>query len=98
MNKPTLIPAPDIMRTRALDFFQQANVEYLEGLYEQYLLDPSSIDRDWALFFAGFEAGYSDAPPPESAELSDSREAAPRLRDGMQDGVQDLVHSYRELG
>ena len=76
---------------RPLDFFQQANADYLERLHEEYLRDPDSVDPQWAIFFAGFEAGASEPQAPRPAPQDEtSRELAT--------GVQDLVHSYRELG
>jgi 2-oxoglutarate dehydrogenase E1 component len=76
---------------RPLDFFQQANAEYLERLHEEYLRDPDSVDPQWAIFFAGFEAGSAEPQAPRPAPQDEtSRELAT--------GVQDLVHSYRELG
>ena len=42
-----------------LDFIQRANPDYVENLYRRYLEDPTSVDAQWGLFFAGFEL----APP-----------------------------------
>ena len=53
---------------RPLDIFQQGNVEYIEQLHQAYLHDPNSVDRDWALFFAGFEAGYAESPATADAQ------------------------------
>ena len=76
-----------------LDFFQQANADYLEGLHQDYLRDPDSVDPQWAIFFAGFEAGSAETP---EHCLSDGQ--ATEVTRQLATGVQDLVHSYRELG
>jgi 2-oxoglutarate dehydrogenase E1 component len=72
-----------------LDFINRSNAEYVDSLYQQYLRDPASVDPQWALFFAGFEAArgngaHAVAVAPSAAERSI--------------GVFDLIHSYRELG
>lgn len=82
-----------------LDFFQQGNVEYIEQLHEQFVNDPNSVDPDWALFFAGFEAGYSDSaarvvPAPQKAATAVDEDRPHDFREA----VQGLVQSYRQLG
>ena len=75
---------------RSLDFFQRANSAYLDHLYSVFKERPDSLDPQWALFFAGFEAGYGEGA---------SRPGSPALgQSNLADGVSDLVHSYRELG
>src|ERR1051326_4442472 len=76
------------------DLVTRANSDYIEQLYQRYQTDPRSVDERWRAFFAGFDAGggrptVSATPPPEGAG------AEPIL---LSLGVQDLVHSYRELG
>ena len=86
-----------------LDFITRANPDYVDGLYRQFLRDPSSVDEQWALFFAGFEATRGDggraaklAPmgiaPMEIAPTG----TVPAAHWGL--GVFDLIHSYREFG
>ncbi|MBY0369204.1 2-oxoglutarate dehydrogenase E1 component [bacterium] len=72
------------------DFFSRANAEYIEQLYQQYRNDPASVDERWAVFFAGFEAGNSGNSILE--KLLSSKSGSPA------EGVNHLVHSYRELG
>ena len=67
------------------DLLNRANADYLDRLYDQYQRDPRSLDASWQAYFAGFDdAGGRTAP----------RESAPPLTIG----VQNLIHSYRELG
>jgi 2-oxoglutarate dehydrogenase E1 component len=68
-----------------------ANAAYVEELYSRYLRDPTSVDSQWALFFASFEQQSGNgAGPPIAATSAPGK--APTL------GVFDLIHSYRELG
>ncbi len=73
------------------DFFSRANSDYIEQLYQQYRQDPASVDERWAVFFAGFEAGNS-GPGSVLEKLLGSKSGSPA------EGVNHLVHSYRELG
>ncbi len=72
------------------DFFSRANGDYIEQLYRQYKDDPSAVDERWAVFFAGFEAGNSGSSILE--KLLSAKSGSPA------EGVNHLVHSYRELG
>ena len=41
------------------------NAEFVDGLYQQYLQDPTSLNGEWRAFFKGFELGFlraEDAP------------------------------------
>src|SRR6185437_14232033 len=67
------------------DLLNRANADYLDRLYDQYQRDPRSLDPAWQTYFAGFDDAGGRAAP---------RESAPPLTIG----VQNLVHSYRELG
>lgn len=76
---------------KTVDFLLRANPDYVDKLYQQYRRDPQSVDPSWALFFAGFEVGRSQAQPaqvgPEGPLVST-----------RQIGVYNLIHSYREIG
>ena len=67
------------------DFLNRANADYVDRLFEQYQRDPRSVDQIWQAYFAGFE---------DAGGRSISREAG----EPTTIGVQNLVHSYRELG
>lgn len=77
-----------------LNFFSAANSEYIEELYARYQQDPSSLEENWRLFFAGFELGLGR---PLVSGSGGSGEFA-TLSQRRSDGTGDLVHSYRELG
>ncbi|MGE5382888.1 MAG: 2-oxoglutarate dehydrogenase E1 subunit family protein, partial [Omnitrophica WOR_2 bacterium] len=36
-------------------YFSNAETEYIDNLYKQYLSDPESVDMSWRSFFEGFE-------------------------------------------
>ncbi len=74
-----------------LDLITRANAEYVDALYRQYLGDPHSVDPQWALFFAGFDAGRRTGNGARPGATPDT--AAQQAI-----GVFDLIHSYRELG
>jgi 2-oxoglutarate dehydrogenase E1 component len=80
-----------------LDAVNAGNMEFIEQQYAAYRRDPSSVDAQWAYFFAGFDlAGMQPAAAagptlsPEAAELQKSP--------GKFMQIGDLVHSYREMG
>src|SRR5665213_172701 len=73
------------------DFLNRANADYIDRLYEQYQRDPRALDSTWQAYFAGFDdaggraallPGEPSATPPPNINIS----------------VQNLIHSYRELG
>ncbi|HVM96386.1 MAG TPA: hypothetical protein VMT89_08345, partial [Candidatus Acidoferrales bacterium] len=75
-----------------LDFINRSNAEYVDRLYAQYMRDPSSVDPQWAMFFAGFEAASGNGKR-TAVEVAAAPSEAERSI-----GVFDLIHSYRELG
>ena len=79
-----------------LDFINRVNAEYVDSLYQEYLRDPQSVDPQWALFFAGFEAGRGALPSGNGAAAPAALVAPPAVERNI--GVFDLIHSYRELG
>lgn len=76
-----------------LDFVNRANSDYIDQLYQRYQTDPRSVDERWRAFFAGFDAaggrqGGNGTPVATSGD-------APSV---LNLAIQDLVHSFRELG
>jgi 2-oxoglutarate dehydrogenase E1 component len=79
-----------------IDFINRANADYIDGLHQQYLKDPESVDAHWQAFFAGFEAA-GGRPGQASAAFGSNPAAAPTdAVAGVE--VTNLVHSFRELG
>src|ERR1700746_637232 len=60
------------------------NLDAIEGAYNRWRQDPSSVDESWRLFFEGFEFGAARAAPPAEA-----CEQASIIR---------LIDAYRDLG
>jgi 2-oxoglutarate dehydrogenase E1 component len=81
-----------------LDFINRANADYVDALYQQYLRDPASVDAQWALFFAGFEAAGGNGAT--GAGATGARTGVARAAEPTTEhiGIFDLIHSYRELG
>ncbi|MBM4266323.1 MAG: 2-oxoglutarate dehydrogenase E1 component [Deltaproteobacteria bacterium] len=71
----------------APDFFNRANAEFIDQLFERYRRDPATVDPTWRAFFQGLELGRSEATA--SGEATSS--SAPPATFG-------LVSSYRDLG
>jgi len=84
------------------DFVNRANADYIDRLYQQYQKDPRSVEEPWLSYFAGFDAGagrngkttLSVLP---SGTTTEGAQAHRTLELG-DIGVQNLVHTYRELG
>ena len=43
-----------------LSYLNNADIGAFEGLYQQYLQDPQSVDPEWRNFFEGFEFSKTD--------------------------------------
>src|ERR1043165_6384419 len=76
-----------------LDFVNRANSEYIDQLYQRYRIDPRSVDERWRAFFAGFDAGGGRAGG--NGQASAPSGESPHV---LNLAIQDLVHSFRELG
>ena len=74
----------------------RSNADLLESNYEQWRLNPTSVDTAWAAFFEGFELGNAiqkNGGGPQSAAVPAGAADA-----GWQTKVDQLVLSYRSLG
>ena len=67
-------------------FASGANAAFIDGLYSDYLKDPSSVDQSWKLFFEGFE--FASTYKGGNADSGDSTEAK----------VEAFINLYRRLG
>ncbi|MCK6490762.1 MAG: 2-oxoglutarate dehydrogenase E1 component [Planctomycetes bacterium] len=78
-----------------------ANQQILDELYEQWRRDPARVDRDWQIFFEGFDLGYAKPVPGLDGETAaplpepDQRSKPGRAE---QERVEYLVSSYRSIG
>ncbi|MDX1627120.1 MAG: 2-oxoglutarate dehydrogenase E1 component [Fulvivirga sp.] len=70
-------------------YISNADVSYIDDLYQSFKKDPSSVDESWQKFFEGFEFSlqkYDDGLPAD-AELSHKETR-----------VRNLIHAYRSRG
>ena len=80
-------------------FANPANLAVLEETYAKWRQDPTAVDREWQIFFAGFDLGW-ERPAPET----DGTPAPAPANDAKQPGRNDqervdgLIDSYRDLG
>ena len=64
-------------------FLFGANRAFIEDLYARYLRNPSSVDADWARFFAGLEDGAADALKGIEGASWAPRSARPPVNGGL---------------
>lgn len=79
-------------------YLSNADVSTVEGLYQQYLKDPSSVDEGWARFFEGFDFAKSHY---EDDVVSKGSSVV--IREGELDfdkefKVLNLINGYRTRG
>ncbi len=63
------------------------NLDFLDAQYRQYKADPESVDRQWQIFFNGFDIGLQHSGT-DDATCPDP--SAPQ--------VAELINRYRDLG
>jgi 2-oxoglutarate dehydrogenase E1 component len=86
------------------DFVNRSNADYIDRLYQDYQKDPRSVEEPWRSYFAGFEAGLGRSL--DEGNLAQTGGNRPSTNAPTQAGesslgeigVQNLVHTYRELG
>ena len=54
-----------------------ANADYVDALYEQYVVDPASVDPEWVAFFRGFDFGLRRSEEEEAAATPSVQTAKP---------------------
>ncbi|MBW7875320.1 MAG: 2-oxoglutarate dehydrogenase E1 component [Candidatus Cloacimonetes bacterium] len=92
------------------DFFQRANLDYLEQMYQKYQADPNSVDPDLRFFFQGFDVARTQIEvdvrtgqvqktktPLAFAQAVESSEYSSIPKDD-QSKVIELIEAYRRLG
>ena len=69
-----------------------AHPSYVESMYKQYLENKDSIEKEWRLFFEGFDFaslnGNGTTPSDQKSVISDHKEF----------GVMSFIHGYRQRG
>lgn len=71
------------------------NADYIEELYEQYLLDSNSVPSQWKSYFEGFQ-GANDVP--HSAVLASVQAQAKLARHSLGNGDEELARKQTAVG
>jgi 2-oxoglutarate dehydrogenase E1 component len=84
------------------------NADFIEGLYEQYLKDPRSVDPKWADYFSAFKTGLPRKPAPHNGAVpaaglrpnkaSNGASAGTVLASAKQGAVSRLIQIYANRG
>ena len=69
------------------NFMNQANIEYIEKMYQQFKSDPETVDHQWKMFFEGVE--FAQTLPGPAGEGSVSEKDF---------DVSKLIKAYRDYG
>lgn len=72
-------------------YISNADVNYIDELYQSYKSDPESVDHSWRKFFEGFEFSqikYGENGAAVAEEVESSKETK----------VRNLIHAYRSRG
>jgi len=80
---------------------QVGNSALLEELYEQWKLNPESVDGTWRGFFEGFELGCQQAPEPVCSSSTSTSPSTGKYDDNYllkQARIYNLLFAYRTLG
>lgn len=76
-------------------FFSNAETEYIDNLYKQYLDNPGSVDPSWQRFFEGFEFSRKNYTPETAAKKSSENGGAFVPNEFK---VLNLINDYRKRG
>ena len=83
-------------------FANPAHLEVLEAQYARWKADPASVERDWQLFFQGFDLGFArpvdDTVPAGTAPATISSGNRKGPGRSEQEAYEYLVASYRAVG
>ena len=81
-------------------FANPAHLEVLESQYARWQQDPNAVDRDWQLFFQGFDLGFArpqdETGGPATAPGTGTLNKGPGRSE--QEQFEYLVASYRAIG
>jgi len=74
------------------------NLSQLEAMYDRWKENPESVDREWQIFFAGFDLGLDRPAAAATAPGAEAPPVSPRAEHNEQERVDQLVQAYRDLG
>ncbi|MEY3241017.1 MAG: hypothetical protein RIR11_2455 [Bacteroidota bacterium] len=80
------------------DFSAVANAhpQYIDGLYQSWLAEPTSVEADWSAFFKGFDYALNATNGHTSSNGTSA--AAPSAGWQKEFAVLGLIHGYRDRG
>ncbi len=84
-----------------LNFVNTSESIYIDGLYQEYLKNPESVDSSWRRFFEGFEFGSKLYPKNgKSGTGTASNSKVPATNEQLQKELKvlDLINAYRSRG
>mgnify|MGYP003478686199 CR=1 FL=1 len=70
---------------------------YIEGLYNDFVKDPTSVDVDMRKFFEGFDFAVSNAAGSSNGTVSNGNTVSASQMD-KEFGVYKLIQAYRRKG
>ncbi len=76
----------------AYSYISNADVNYIDSLYQHYKSDPNSIDKTWARFFEGFDFANTHGESNDSAPIMDDEVLEKEV------AVRSLISMYRSRG
>ena len=101
-----MMSSNELQRQWASSYLSGGSMDYVDGLYEDYLLDPNSVSADWRQLFDGMiqqQGGVKEVPHREVIQyfLNNERKSKPVVQisqDGRQYQVLQLIDAYRAQG
>ena len=75
-------------------YISNADVNFIDDLYQKYKSDPNAVDTSWQRFFEGFEFSQDNFMSNATAVAAESNDVI-SLKEL---GVRNLIHAYRTRG
>ena len=77
-------------------YITNAHPSFIEGLYQDFVRDPASVDPDFRRFFEGFDYAVSQVKPSSGADSKQSTGVVTNLEKEF--SVYRLIQAYRKKG
>jgi 2-oxoglutarate dehydrogenase E1 component len=84
------------MSSHHTSFASPANLQVLEDMYSKWKADPTSVERDWQTFFAGFDLGVARDPEAEPGNPIAAGDKQPGRVE--QQHADSLIYAFRDIG
>lgn len=78
-------------------YITSSHPAYIEGLYQDFVKDPGTIDPEMRKFFEGFDFAVSNAKPANGTAATGSAPVSAGMLD-KEFGVYQLIQAYRKKG